>query len=432
MTAPELSIRVPALVGLAALVALLAGVGTWSVATEIAGAVVSPGVVRIENERQVVQHPDGGVVGEILVRDGDVVAAGDALLRLDGTFLRTELAMVERQLARIFARRGRLDAERNRAVAVTYPDPPDLVSVDGPEFDRQLAEERALFAARAASLAEETRALTERARQIGLAAEGATAQIDALHQQLVLVRGEAHDLTTLRRNGLVPASRLNALYREEARLMGEIARLTSTIAEARASVSQIEVEIVRLAAARQEQAVAQLRDLEFAEIELMERRNGLLELVERLDIRAPVAGTVFGSTVFARRAVIRPAAPILHILPADQPFEVAVRIDPLDIDQVFVGQLATLVFPAFGRQSTPDIAGRIVRVSAVASADEATGLPYYEAIVAPDAAELRALGEDVLISGMPVETYLETGARTPLTYFTDPLAGYFRRAFREG
>lgn len=432
MTAPELSIQFPAIVGLAALVALLAGVGTWSVATQISGAVVSPGVVRIENERQVVQHPDGGVVSEILVRDGDVVAAGDALLRLDGTFVRTELAMVERQLARIFARRGRLDAERNRASDVTYPDPPDLVSVDGPELDRQLAEERALFAARAASLAEETRALTERARQIGLAVEGAAAQIDALHRQLELVREEADDLSTLRRNGLVPASRLNALHREEARLTGEIARLTSTIAEARASVSQIEVEIVRLASARQEQALAQLRDLEFAEIELMERRNSLLELLERLDIRAPVAGTVFGSTVFARRAVIRPAAAILYIMPADQPFEVAVRIDPLDIDQVFVGQPATLVFPAFGRQTAPDIAGRIIRVSADAAADATTGLPYYEAIVAPDAAGLRALGEDALISGMPVETYLATGARTPLTYFTDPLAGYFRRAFREG
>ncbi|KPQ15835.1 MAG: type 1 secretion system HlyD family membrane fusion component [Rhodobacteraceae bacterium HLUCCO18] len=119
-------------------------------------------------------------------------------------------------------------------------------------------------------------------------------------------------------------------------------------------------------------------------------------------------------------------------MPADQPFEVAVRIDPLDIDQVFVGQPATLVFPAFGRQTAPDIAGRIIRVSADAAADATTGLPYYEAIVAPDAAGLRALGEDALISGMPVETYLATGARTPLTYFTDPLAGYFRRAFREG
>ncbi len=425
------SAKGPLLLGYATIAFLLGGLGAWSVSTEIAGAVVAAGTVRVESERQVIQHPDGGVVGEILARDGQTVRAGDPVIRLDDTFLLSELAIVERQLLELHARKARLAAERDGAGSLTIPEAPTLARLDADWVASQFQAQVALFDARRAAHGQELEQLDEQRTQIDQQIAGIEAQVTALEEQNTLIAGERADLEGLLKQGLIPAARVLDLQREEARLSGELGRLTAEIAEARTRQSGLRIEALRLAERRREDAITTLGDLRFNEIELEERRLGLTEQVNRLELRTPVDGTVFGSRIFALGAVIRPADPVMFVVPGSQPLQISARIDPGDIDQVYADQPVTLVFSAFNMRTTPEISGHVVRVSADAVADEATGTSYYEAVIAPDADAIAAVPGLDLKPGMPVEAFLRTEARRPLTYLVQPLAVYFARAFRE-
>ncbi len=431
MSRVRTSARLPVLLGSAAIVLLLGGVGAWSVGTEIAGAVVAQGRVKVESERQVVQHPDGGVVGEIIAREGDHVAAGDVLLRLDGTFQRSELAIVERQLAEIFARAARLRAERDGDAAPEFGEAPDFASIEADAIEGQIAGQKALFAARRESFLQEGRQLGQQQRQIDRQIEGLASQLEGVRRQQVLIAKELGDLQSLLDKGLVQASRVLQLQREDANLLGEIGRLEATLAEAETRITALEIERLRLGDKRREDAISTLQDLKYQEIELEERRISLLERLDRLDVRAPVAGTVFGSRVFALQSVVGAGDPLMFIVPGDQPLEVAVRIDPTDIDQIHPGQDVALMFTTFDRRTTPEVSGRVMRVSADVDTDQATGAAFYEAIVLPDDAALAALDDVTLLPGMPVEAFMKTSDRTPLSYLTRPLTVYFDRALRE-
>ncbi len=425
------SAKFPLTVGFAAVLLMLGGLGAWSVGTEIAGAVVAPGTVQVESDRQVVQHPDGGVVGEILARDGDSVAAGDVLVRLDGTFLKSELAVIEGQLAEIFVRRARLIAERDDAQAPDYSDAPQFTTLEGPALQTLIDGQTNLFRARATSLDQEARQLGEQQAQIERQIEGTEAQLAALSRQLDLISQELTDVQSLFDRGLVQGTRLLELQREEARLLGEIGNLTSRIAESRTRISGLAIETLKLKDRRREDAITRLRDIGYSGIELEERRISLSERIARLDVRAPVAGVVFDSRVFAVQSVVQPAEAMMFLVPGDQPLQVSARIDPIDVDQVFAGQDVALMFTTFNRRTTPEVPGRVIRVSADAETDEVTGMPFYQAILIPDADAMAALPDLTLLPGMPVEAFLKTEDRTPMSYLTQPLTVYFQRAFRE-
>lgn len=426
------SARLPLVVGFGAILLLLGTLGAWSIGTEIAGAVVAPGQVRVESQRQVVQHPDGGVVGEILVRDGDLVAEGETLIRLDDTFLKSELVVIERQLLELFARRARLEAEQSGAEAPDFSNPPEATLVDPDWAEGQIEGQRDLFEARVESRAKEVARLREQAGQIEDQIEGMDAQLAALARQRELIGREEEDLGTLLERGLVQQGRVLELQREAARLEGQIGQLQASRAEARGRIAGIEIEILRLGDARREEAISRLRDLRYSEIDLEARRIRLYEQLARLDLRAPMEGRVFGSRVFARQSVVQPAEPVMYIVPDGQPMEVVARIDPIDVDEVFVGQPVSLRFSTFDQRSTPDIAGEVARVSADTVVDEVTGASFYEAVILPDAEELAALEDVAMIPGLPVEAFIRTGERTPLSYLTSPLTSYFARAFRDG
>jgi len=425
------SAKLPLAIGFTAVALLLGGLGAWSVGTRIAGAVVAPGTVELESDRQVVQHPDGGVVGEILVRDGDTVAAGDVLVRLDGTFMRSELAIIERQLAEIFARRARLEAERDEAPAPDFADTPSFALVSQDTLQAQIDGQRNLFDARRTSLAQEQRQIAEQQVQIDRQIEGTEAQLTALQRQLELISAELADVQSLFDRGLVQRARLLELQREEARLQGEIGNLTSRAAEAEVRISALAIESLKLTDRRREEAISRLRDIGYTEIELEERRISLTERIARLDVRAPVSGVVFDSRVAARQSVVQPAEPMMFLVPGDQPLQVSARIDPIDVDQVFTGQDVALMFTTFNRRTIPEVPGHVVRVSADAETDEVTGQSFYQAILAPDEVALAALSDLKILPGMPVEAFLKTEDRTPLSYLTQPLTVYFQRAFRE-
>jgi HlyD family type I secretion membrane fusion protein len=421
----------PVWVGVLALVGLLGGVGYWSVSAQLAGAVVTSGLVTVESNRQAVQHPEGGVIDRISVKEGDRVAAGEVLLVLDGTRLRSELAIVEGQLRELAARETRLEAERDGHEALVFA--PELLDLarDIPDYAAQLEAERVLFQARRETLVQEIALLEEQNAQIENRVAGIEAQIGSLDAQLDLIGSELVDQEELLNQRLTQAARVLELRRERAGLEGQRARLSAEIAELRGQAAGNKIAMLQLDTQRREEAVTQLRDQQFQQIDFAERRLSLLETLSRLEVRAPMGGLIYDLQVFAQKAVVQPAQELMQIVPQDQPLVVSSRVNPINIDEVHIGQEAVLRFSAFDQRTTPEIRGAVTRISADVLTDEATGELYYAVEILPHPAELEKIGDLGLLPGMPVEAFLQTGERTALAYLTQPLMIFFNRAFRE-
>lgn len=428
---PVWSARSPILMGVFALLLLVGGFGGWAMLTRIAGAVVAPGQVEVQSQRQIVQHPDGGVVEEIMVKEGDQVGGGAPLIRLDGALLRTEHAIVEGQYFEILARRGRLEAERADDAEVIFPEELVSAGADSADLTALMEGQRSLFHARRDTISQSLDQLSKQDEQVAAQISGVDAQEAALERQRALIGEELEDQRSLLAKGLAQASRVLALEREAANLDGRLGELAASRASAETRRTEIGIEKLRLTAERREGAETELRDLGYRELELAERRRSLIEQIERLEIRAPVGGVVYNLQVTTPRSVIRPADPVLYIIPQDRPLIISARIATINVDEIHVGQDVKLRFSAFSSRTTPEIDGELVQVSADALIDEATQAPYYRAEVQIPPAELDKLGQLALIPGMPVEVYIQTGERSPMNYLVKPLADYFARAFRE-
>lgn len=428
---PALSIRRPVILGLVAALALVLGFGLWATLTHISGAIVAQGQIEVERDRQVVQHPDGGVVAEILVSEGARVEAGQILLRLDGAALKSELTIVEGQLSELAGRSARLTAERDGSPKLDFPADIRALAQTSPEVAAQLDGQRRLFEARAATLAEQRELLSQRTDQIAAQSNGIAAQSVALTRQLALIEQELASQQSLLDKGLAQAGTVLALQREQARLEGQIGELQAELARTEGQVTEIEIEMSSLDTTRREEATTELRQVGPLLLELAERRRALRERIARLEIRAPVAGVVLGLQVTTPQSVLRPAEPVLYVIPQDRPLVITARIAPIHIDEVSVGQAAELVFPAFSARDTPQLTGRVTLVSADALSDPQSGATYYTAELELAEGERARLGDRVLVPGMPVEVFLQTGRRTPLAYLVKPFTDYFTHAFRE-
>jgi HlyD family secretion protein len=424
-------VRGPLLTGLLALVVLLGVIGVWSVRTTLSGAVVASGMVVVESNRQVVQHPEGGVVGEIAARDGDVVEVGQTLIRFDDTLLRSELAILDTQLIELQARKARLEAEAQGDEAIVFPAALLELAEVNPEATAQVRGQEDLFSARSQTLGQEAQQLDEQIRQIENQIEGTQAQLTALGTQEELIVGELEDQESLFDRGLVPVGRVIELRREAARLAGEIGKLTSDVAQLRGRIAGIEIEKLRLGTARREEAIVTLRDVQFREIELTERRLGLQERLSRLEVRSPVSGVVYGQQVFAVQSVVQAGAPIMYIIPQDRPLLVEARIPSVHVDEISLGQEAVLRFTALDMRRTPEVTGIVTGISADVIVDERTGVNFYEVQLILREEDIAKLDGQVLLPGMPVEAFIRTEDRTPISYLTKPLTDYFSRAFRE-
>ena len=427
---PEFDAKAPLWVGGLTLLFLVAGLGLWSVTTTIAGAIVAPGRIEVEQDRQVVQHPDGGVVADILVSEGANVAAGDVLLRLDGALVKSELAIISGQLSEVQARRARIEAERDDAAEMDLPAALEQQADTNPDTADQVDGQRLLFAARRETLAGMVEQLNKRKAQTASQIEGIDAQAQALSDQVDLIEQELADQQALLAKGLAQAPRVLSLQREAARVAGQVGELAATRAQAEGRITEIELEILGLSSQRREEANTQLRDIGTTELELIQRQRALSEQVARLEIRAPVSGTVLGLQVTTPRAVLRPADPVAHIIPQDRPLVIAAQIATIHIDEVYVGQPVKLMFPAFSARTTPELSGLVTIVSADALTDPVTNLPYYRAEISMAPEEAERLGQ-TLLPGMPVDAFIQTEARTPLAYLIKPFTDYFTRAFRE-
>ncbi|MCG7494529.1 HlyD family type I secretion periplasmic adaptor subunit [Thalassobius sp. Cn5-15] len=425
--------RGPLTLGAVTLTLLLGGFGAWATLTEIAGAIVTSGQIEVDQNRQVVQHPDGGVIADLLVDEGDMVQRDQLVIRLDPTEVQSELAITEAQLFEIMARRGRLQAEQNGSAEAAFD--PELLAAGQADADVQsmIDGQLRLMQARDESIARETQQLERRQAQIRSQVEGVNAQQEALRQQLSLIEEELSGQNRLLERGLAQASVVLNLQRQQARLSGEVGALAAQVAESEGRITEIDIEILKLQTTRREQAVSQLRDLQYRELELAETRRAQALRLSRMDIRAPVSGIVHALQFYTPRSVVRPADPVLYLVPQDRPLVIATQVATTDVDQVYPGQSVTLRFPALDQRTTPELSGTVAQVSADAFTDEASRASYYRAEIAVSAEELSKLPADVtLLPGMPVEAYIRTADRTPLAYLVKPLSDYFAKAFREG
>ena len=417
--------------GIITAIILVFCLGAWAAFASISSAVVAQGRLKVAGERQVVQHQEGGRVAEIAVREGDMVAAGELLLRLDDRRQRAELAILDAQLRETRARIARLEAEQDEATEVQFP--PDLLAaaqVDA-EVAAVIEAQHRLFEARRTRLEGERAQLRERQTQIGEEIRGLEAQIDSLERQLVLVEEEYAPLADLLERGLTQASRVLSVDRERVRLAGEIGALTAAIAEARGRITEIDLQRSALEGSRIEEAMTQLRELKPAEADFRERRLDLIETIERMELRAPRDGIVLDMRVFALSAVVQAADPILYVVPTGDELVVDLRIRPQDIDQVWPGQPARLRFAAFNQRITPEVDAILRRVSPDALEDPATGEPYFSAEIAIAVEALEQLDGLTLMAGMPVDAFIQTGARSPLAYLVQPMTDFLAKSWRE-
>lgn len=426
------SVRGPMLVGFACVILLFFGFGLWSVVARIDGAIVASGQVQVEQNRQVVAHRDGGEVAAVHVSEGDLVVADQLLLTLSGRDIESSLAITEGQLFEMMARAARLQAERDGVDVIAFSD--ELLARAQMDADVALlaAGQRDLFTARRLTAQKEIEQLGKRSIQIGAQIDGIAAQSDALETQLSLIDEDLVSQNTLLKRGLTQQSRVISLRREQADVTGQIGSLLASQAQARSQVAEIELQVFKLGSDRRETAITTLRDIQASSLELRQQRALLLDQLERLDIRAPVSGIVYDLAVFGPGAVVTPAAPVLYLVPQDRPLVIASRVSPIHVDQVYPGQSVRLRFSTFDSRTTPEINGFVTKVSADAFTDDAVQTRYYLAEIHIDEAQRNLLPTgSVLIPGMPVETYMSTGARSPLAYLTKPLTDYFVRAFRE-
>ncbi len=424
--------RRPLMIGLIATLILVGGFGSWASMANISGAIVSSGQIEVDQNRQVVQHPDGGVVAEILVDEGDVVEAGQVLIRLDPTLEQSELSIIEGQLFELMARRGRLEAERDDAQTVTFD--PRLIKAaqENSEVAELMQGQGRLFVARLESLNNQIDQLNKRRGQIQNQIDGIDAQMVALVKQLDLIGQELESQQSLLDKGLAQAARVLGLQRTQAQLSGQVGDLTAKRAEADGRSTEIAIQITSLQTERREAAITQLRDQQYRALELEERYRALTERLARMNIKAPVSGIVYGLTVFAPRSVIRAAEPVLFLIPQNRPLVIAAQVMPIHIDEMFVGQDVILRFSALDSRTTPELFGRVTQISADAFQNEATLSSYYRAEIVLNDGEISKLPAGItLIPGMPVESFIKTQDRTPLAYLVKPFTDYFAKAFRE-
>ena len=428
---PVWSVRAPMILGLLSLVVLVGGFGTWAVTSNIAGAIIASGQIEVDQNRQAIQHPEGGVVAELAVDEGQQVEEGEILLRLDASDIASSYAVVRGQLNEVRARRARLEAERDGLSELQFGTDLQQAALNDPELADILSGQLNLFAARRDTLDREIDQLTRRTEQIASQIDGMIAQRTALERQQGLVGEELVAQQDLLERGLAQAARVLTLQREEANLLGSLGEIDASAAQAEGRITEIELSILQLETQRREEAIAELREVRVQEEELAERARALARQLDQMDLRAPVAGIVYGMTVFGPRSVVRPADPVLFLVPQDRPLVISARVEAIHVDQVFVGQEVLLRFPAFDMQTTPDLYGLVTRVSADAFVDEATGASFYETQIVLDDGQIELLGDVTLLPGMPVEAFIRTDDRTPIAYLLRPLTDYFNRAFRE-
>ncbi|MEO8320189.1 MAG: HlyD family type I secretion periplasmic adaptor subunit, partial [Bradyrhizobium sp.] len=396
----------------------------------LSGAITASGTVVVDSSVKKVQHLTGGIVGELMVREGDRVHLGDTLVRLDETVLRAGLSIVTKGLDEMRARKARLASERDGAESIVFPQQ----LLDAPpsaDFASAFDSERKLFDLRRSARRGQKSQLRQRIAQLDDEVRGYEALQQAKAEEIELIQRELAGVRVLWQKNLIQINRLTTLERETARLKGELAQSTASSAQVRGKISEIELQIIQIDQDLSSEVAKELRDIDGKIGEFIERKVTADDQLKRVDIRAPQSGVVHQLSVHTIGGVVSPADPVMLIVPEADLLTIEARISPQDIEQLYVGQTASMRFSAFNQRTTPEINGSVSRISADVTADQKTGQNYYTARVAITPEELARLGNVKLLPGMPAEIFARTYDRTVLSYFIKPLSDQIVRAFRE-
>lgn len=404
--------------------------GGWATLVPLSGAVVLPGTLVVESSVKKIQHPTGGVVAEIPVRDGMHVTAGTLLVRLDDTQVKANQQMLADQLDQIRVHIARLVAERDGATTIQFP---EQLSARGQDTDTAhlLASETALFNSRSKARENQKNLYASNIRQFQEQIEGLNAEIQAKASQLGLIAKELSGVQDLYAKGLVPLTRLTTLQRDSAQLDGERAQLTATIAETNAKIGQAQLQISQVDQDFRTEVMKDLRESQDKQAELMEKNVAAKDQLDRVDIRAPTSGVVHELAIHTIGGVVRPGDVIMDVVPDTDDLEIEGHLPPNEIDQVKRGQGAYLKFSTLDRPTMPQVKGTVTYVSADLSHDERTNANFYTVKVDLPEGERHRLDGMTLISGMPVEIFLQTGSRTMLRYLLKPITDQLHRMFNE-
>ena len=424
------SIRLHLVAGLAVVAVLAGGLGGWASTQQISGALIAPGQIVVESNVKKVQHPTGGVVGELRARDGDVVKSGDIVVRLDDTVTKANLAIVTKNLDAALARAARLEAEQRGLDKISFP--PQLADrAADPEVAAVIASESKLFDVRVTGRAGQKAQLSERIRQLKEEIEGLSAQERAKEQEIALVQQELSGVRDLYEKRLVQISRLTTLERDAARLNGERAQYIAARAQAKGKITETELQNSQVDRDVVSEVSKDLRETSDKIGELIERKVTAEDQLRRIDIRAPQDGIVEQSTVHTVGGVITAGDAIMLIVPQTDDLQVEAKVNPQDIDKLQVGQKTLLRLSAFNQRTTPELNGVVSRVSPDVTTEQRTGQSYYTIRVSMPPQEIARLGDVKLIPGMPVEAFVQTGERTLISYLMKPLSDQLMRTFRE-
>jgi len=424
------SIKRHLIVGLSVVILLAGGLGGWASTAQISGALIAPGSIVVESNVKKVQHPTGGVVGELRAHDGDLVKAGDVVVRLDDTVTKASLAIVTKNLDGLWARAARLEAEQRGLDKITFP--PMLTDrASDPEVKAVMASEAKLFEVRVNGRTGQKAQLRERIVQLNEEIAGLSAQEKAKDQEIELVQKELTGVSDLYDKHLVQLSRLTTLQRDAARLSGERAQYIASRAQAKGKITETELQIIQVDKDVVSDVSKDLRETNDTIGEFVERKVTAEDQLRRVDIRAPQAGMVLQSSVHTVGGVITAGDAIMLIVPQADDLQVEAKVNPQDIDKLQLGQKTLLRLSAFNQRTTPELNGVVTRVSPDTTTDQRTGQPYYTIRVSMPPEEIQRLGDVKLIPGMPVEAFVQTGDRTLLSYLIKPLSDQLMRAFRE-
>lgn len=416
------------IIGTSAALLLIGGLGGWAATTELSGAVVGQGQVMVDKDLRAIQHLDGGIIRTIDVKKGDLVNEGQVLFTLDDSQLQAESQIMRAQLVDFLAKRQRLIAERDGLAEMQAgQSPSDIDLVSSPSFAGEVRLFKGNLANRTSEIAQLKQGLTQSTEEL----KGLQAQAKSNAKDMELVQTEYDKVLGLQKKGLIDSARVYSSSRDLNKLKGEHDQITSSMAKSKSQQGEIGLRITAVEEQARTEAQKQLSDVEPKISELVERRAANANRLTRMEIRSPISGTVNEVSVNTIGGVITPAQKLVTIVPDHVKLQVEVKVQPNDIDQIYVGQKAKLKFTAFSARNTPEIFGDVAFVSPATSTDQGTGRVYYVTQVEVTPGELAKLGDKKLVPGMLVETFIQTEKRTALSYLIKPFQDQIERAFRE-
>lgn len=417
--------------GLVVIVIFVFGFGSWAALAPLESAAIAPGEIVVEGDRRTVEHLEGGIVGKILVRDGDVVVAGEPVILLDATQAQASVGVLTTRLTYAAALEARLVAQRDGEAELDVPEWLEERAKSDPEVRKVIEAQRNIVRSRDETIQSQLAILENRKDQFGEEIIGLQSEVEAIDQELIHIRAELRDISQLVGKNLAPRARLYSLQRQEAEILGRRGRIIAQIARARQSIAEADLQATRMTTEAVEEAIRELRDVQGEIADLQERLSAARDVLRRTEIVAPVDGVVVNMQVHTENSIITRGDVLMEIVPLGEGRVIHARIDPIDIDVVRAGLPANIRLTAFNARTTPELRGKVVTISADRLIDQNSGLSYYDARIRIDESELSKISNLNLAPGMPVEVMITTGETTLLNYLVQPFTDLMRRGVSE-